>query len=223
MTDGIRRRGSGAVAAFVVFAAILLVPGSASASGGGGCGGPVTDEAGSEVDIVDYCFSPTILRVEPGDVVAFTNRDRAPHSVLGANATWGDYDDMRRRQAITYRFAEPGVYPYVCTYHVGMVGVVVVGDGGGGAVPTTTADGPVTRVPASELDLENAAATTRLDPAEPGGVAGPAIVAAVVGAVLIVAGVVVAWRRRRPSAEPSALKRERQVGHRSSDVVTRSR
>ena len=164
---------------------------------------PVTDEAGTEVDIVDYCFSPTILRVAPGDAVTFTNRDRAPHSVLGANATWGDYDDMKRRQAITYRFAEPGVYPYVCTYHVGMVGVVVVGDGGGGASGTTTADGPVTRVPASELDLENAATTTRLDPAEAEGVAGSAIVAAVVGAVLIAGGGIVAWRRRRPSAETS--------------------
>ncbi len=203
MSEGIRTRGSSAVAAFVVLAAILLVPGSASASGGGGCGQAVTDEAGSEVDIVDYCFLPTILRVAPGDVVAFTNRDRAPHSVLGANATWGDYDDMRRRQAITYRFAEPGVYPYVCTYHVGMVGAIVVGDGVGDTSGTTTTDGPVTRVPASELDLENAATTTRLDPAEPEGVAGPAIVAAVVGAVLIAAGVIVAWRRRRPSTEPS--------------------
>ena len=95
------------------------------------------------------------------------------------------------------------MYPYVCTYHVGMVGAIVVGDGGGGSERDDHADGPVTRVPASELDLENAATTTRLDPAEPEGVAGPAIVAAVVGAVLIVAGVIVAWRRRRPSAEPS--------------------
>lgn len=204
-TNGIRTRGlSGAAAAFVVLAAVLLVPGTASASGGGGCGGPVTDEAGSEVDIVDYCFSPTILRVTPGEVVTFTNMDRAPHSVLGANATWGDYDDMRRRRGITYRFSEPGVYPYVCTYHVGMVGVVVVGDGGGGAIGTTTADGPVTRVPASELDLENVATTTRLDPTEPEGIAGPPIVAAVAGAVLVAAGAIVARRRRRPQPETSA-------------------
>ena len=204
--NGIRTRGSsGAVAAaFVVLAAIVLVPGTASASGGGGCGGPVTDEAGTEVDIVDYCFSPTILRVAPGDAVTFTNRDRAPHSVLGANATWGDYDDMKRRRGITYRFSEPGVYPYVCTYHVGMVGVVVVGDGGGGASGTTTVDGPVTRVPASELDLENVASVTPLDPAEAEGVAASAIVAAVVGAVLIGGGAIVARRRRRPEPETSA-------------------
>jgi plastocyanin len=205
-TNGIRTRAASgvAVAAFVVVAAILLVPRPASASGGGGCGGPVSDEAGTEVDIVDYCFSPTILRVAPGEDVTFTNMDRAPHSVLGANATWGDYDDMKRRRGISYRFSEPGVYPYVCTYHVGMVGVVVVGDGGGGASGTTTADGPVTRIPASELDLDNVATTTRLDPAEPKGVAGPAIVAGVVGAVLIAGGAFVARRHRRRAAEAGA-------------------
>jgi plastocyanin len=205
-TNGIRTWGfpAAGVAAFVVLTAIVLVPHPASASGGGGCGGPVTDEAGTEVDIVDYCFSPTILRVARGEEVTFTNMDRAPHSVLGANATWGDYDDMKRRRGITYRFSEPGVYPYVCTYHVGMVGVVVVGDGGGGAVGTTTADGPVTRVPASELDLDNVATTTRLDPEEPEGIVGPAIVAGVVGAGLLAGGAIVAWRRRRRTSEARA-------------------
>jgi plastocyanin len=205
-TNGIRTRAASgaAVAAFVVVAATLLVPATASASGGGGCGGPVTDESGGEVDIVDYCFSPTILRVAPGEEVTFTNRDRAPHSVLGANATWGDYDDMKRRRGITYRFSEPGVYPYVCTYHVGMVGVVVVGDGGGGASAATTADGPVTRVPASELELENVAAATRLDPAEPEGGARPAIVAALVGSALVAGGAIVAYRRRSRRTEADA-------------------
>ena len=185
------------IAALAVLAGMILVPAPASASGGGGCGQPVTDEAGTAVDIRDYCFSPTILRVAPGDEVAFTNRDRAPHSVLGANATWGDYDDLKRRRAATYLFAKPGVYPYVCTYHVGMVGVVVVGDGTGGAIDTTTADGPVTQVPASELDLENVAAVTTPARVDAEGIAGPAIVAAAFGSVLVAGGAIAVRRRRR--------------------------
>ena len=106
------------------------------------------------------------MRVGDGDAVTFTNVDPFPHSVLGANATWGDYAGFKKK-SVTYRFSEPGVYPYVCTYHVGMVGVVVVGDGVGGAIDTPTADGPVTKVDASDLALENTSAVdTRPSDAE---------------------------------------------------------
>jgi plastocyanin len=132
--------------------ALALVPGVAGASGGGGCGGPVTDETGTTVEIKDYCFGPTILRVAPGETVTFVNLDPSPHTVLGANATWGGYDALKKGHEATYGFAEAGVYPYVCTWHVGMVGTIVVGDGGGGAIDTTTAAGPVTQPSAGELD-----------------------------------------------------------------------
>lgn len=154
------RRGLSALAVFTLAAAITLVPGVAAASGGGGCGGPVTDDVGTSVDISEFCFTPTILRAAPGDVVTFTNLDRSRHTVLGANGIWGSYDAMRRGVEATYEFAEPGVYPYVCTWHPGMIGVVVVGDGDGGAIDTTTAAGPVTQGSSQELstaaaDLEN--------------------------------------------------------------------
>lgn len=197
-------RSGRSIAALAVLVGMILVPAPASASGGGGCGQPVTDEAGTAVDIRDYCFSPTILRVAPGDEVTFVNRDRAPHSVLGANGTWGSYDLLKRGpvKGVTLRFAENGVFPYVCTYHIGMVGVVVVGDGTGGAIDTTTADGPVTKVTASELDLENASAVRIQTPAEPENAAWPLIVAAAVFGSMLVAGGVTAvrWRRRRSMA-----------------------
>jgi plastocyanin len=145
------RRAPAMAAVFVLAAGLTLVPGIAAASGGGGCGGPVTDEAGTSVDISEFCFTPTILRAAPGDVVTFTNLDRSRHTVLGANGIWGSYDAMRRGVEATYEFAEPGVYPYVCTWHPGMIGVVVVGDGVGGAIDTTTAAGPVTQGSPQEL------------------------------------------------------------------------
>lgn len=130
--------------ALVTLAAFVLVPGVAAASGGGGCGGPVTDAEGTGVDIASFCFTPTILRVDAGEVVTFVNRDAAPHTVLGANGAWGGYDVLKRGREATYAFTEPGVFPYVCTYHAGMVGTIVVGDGVGGSIETTTAAGPVT-------------------------------------------------------------------------------
>jgi plastocyanin len=187
------RRGVFVAAGVALLAATVLVPGRARASGGGGCGRPVTDEAGTTVDIRNYCFSPTILRVATGETVTFTNRDPVSHSVLGANATWGDYDDLKRGVGMTYRFAEPGVYPYVCTFHVGMVGVIVVGSGVGGTMGSTTADGPVTRV-ASELGLENAASVRTPTSAEDGS-AWATLVLATIGILIGAAGATVVHRR----------------------------
>jgi plastocyanin len=140
------------MAALVVAAATLgmvaSTAGGAAASGGGGCGGPVSDATGTTVRIHDFCFLPTILRVRRGQAVTFDNRDSFSHVVLGANAVWGSFTQLRGRHTVTYRFTRAGVYPYVCTYHPGMVGAIVVGNasGRGAAHATATAAGPVIAV-----------------------------------------------------------------------------
>jgi len=139
------------------------------------------------------------VRVGVGDAVTFTNVDPFPHSVLGANATWGDYAGFKKK-SVSYRFSEPGVYPYVCTYHVGMVGVVVVGDGVGGAIGTSTADGPVTKVDASDLALENTSAVVDRPSEANGG--WPVIVAAAF-AIAVGAFVLIVVRRRSSPAARS--------------------
>jgi plastocyanin len=88
------------------------------------------DRGGSAVTIRQYCFSPTILHTRPGTEVTFTNQDPTRHGVLGANAVWGSFETLREDRSDTYSFSEPGVYPYVCVWHPGMVGAVVVGRGG---------------------------------------------------------------------------------------------
>jgi plastocyanin len=170
--------------------ALALVPGVGGASGGGGCGGPVTDGAGTTVEIEDFCFGPTILRVAPGESVTFVNLDRSPHTVLGANATWGGYDALKKGHEATYEFAEAGVFPYVCTWHPGMVGAIVVGDGAGGAIETSTADGPITRTSLTDVELAGGMpvqSETRLS---------IGLVVVVVALLAAVAGMVLLQRRR---------------------------
>jgi len=195
-----RRPKVSAAAGVVLLGSLVLVPvlgrGLAWASGGGGCGRPVTDAEGTGVDIRGYCFSPTILRVATGDAVTFTNVDPVPHSILGANATWGDYAGFKKK-SVTYRFSEPGVYPYVCTYHVGMVGAVVVGNGAGGAIDTPTGDGPVTKVDASDLALENTSAAAGRPPEAK---RGWPVAAAVAFAIAVGSFAVIVVRRRRAPA-----------------------
>jgi plastocyanin len=108
--------------------AALIPVGTASASGGGGCGRDVTNESGTEIEILEYCFTPTVLFAEPGDTVTWTNLDPTFHNVGGANMAWGSFERIRTDRSVSYSFSAPGVYSYVCSVHIGMVGTVVVGD-----------------------------------------------------------------------------------------------
>lgn len=120
-----RRMGIVMTAAFLV---VLIVP-AAPVVAGGGCHQGVTHGTGDTVEMVDACFTPTIIEVDPGQTVTFVNADPMTHNVT-ANV-WGFFDDMNEGDAFTATFDEPGVYPYACAYHPGMTGAVVVGSGTG--------------------------------------------------------------------------------------------
>jgi len=192
------RRWAAIVVAFATTIAVGSLSGVAEASGGGGCGGPVTDGHGTEVDIRNFCFGPTILRVRPGTKVSFVNRDPFPHTVLGANAAWGGFDAIRKMSGpIAFRFVRSGVYPYVCTYHPGMVGAIVVGDGSGpgNAKVVTTAAGPVTRISTSALTSK---VTTVPHETPVASSSWPVTIGSAI-VLLVVVGSAVLWRRRRIS------------------------
>jgi len=90
------------------------------------------------VDLVSACFSPTVIRILPGQKVTWTNRDSMAHTVTGAAYQWGSTDQLSLGQTVSFRFAASGVFPYFCLIHPGMVGAVVVGDGT--STQTTTQD-----------------------------------------------------------------------------------
>ncbi len=134
-----------------------FAPMAGTAWGGGGCYEGATQGEGDVVELVHACFSPSTLRIAPGDTVTFVNRDGIVHNVGGTG--WGHYDDLSPGARFTMKFEDDGVYPYACTYHQGMTGAIVVGDGSGpgnGAVasvtlpqdpaPTAVAAGQVARV-----------------------------------------------------------------------------
>lgn len=113
------------VAAMVIGSTMWAFP----ASAGGGCHGGATQGEGDKVAMSKACFTPSVLRVNPGTEVTFVNKDPVVHNVSATG--WGYFEDMTEGQAFTATFDEPGVYPYACTYHAGMTGAIVVGDGTG--------------------------------------------------------------------------------------------
>lgn len=104
---------------------------SLPAAAGGGChAAPRPFDARTQmVAMEDYCFSPAVVRIKPKQSITWVNRDHDDHTVTGVGGTWGSYDELGRDARVADSFAAPGVYPYFCALHPGMVGAVVVGDG----------------------------------------------------------------------------------------------
>ena len=130
------------VAMFVV--ALALVAGSsvghgAPVSGGGGhaCPEPQSDSHTTSVDVKQGCMLPTVVRVDEGATITWTNRDEALHTVTGTDVrsgrpgagAWGSLEELAQNQTFSHTFNDAGVYPYYCMLHPGMVGAVVVGNG----------------------------------------------------------------------------------------------
>jgi plastocyanin len=100
---------------------------AATAGGGGHC--EPSEQAGDRVELEGACFTPSTLRAEAGRTITFVNRDAFAHNVSGSG--WGNYEDMDQGDRFTTSFADDGIYPFACTLHPGMNGVIVVGDAGG--------------------------------------------------------------------------------------------
>jgi plastocyanin len=110
---------------------ILLSAGLAFSSvalAGGGChmsdGQAATDASTAAVSMETCRFGPTIARVSTAQAVTFTNRDGTPHNVTGIG--WAS-PMLEQGNSFTHTFSTAGIFPYACSLHPGMNGVVIVG------------------------------------------------------------------------------------------------
>ena len=118
-----RRRLLVLVLLSTVLAATVLAA-APPAAAGGGRHRPATEGRGTTLALNDLCFSPTVLRVAPGSEVTIVNRDAIEHPLARPGGEWG-WDGAPGDRA-TVRLDRPGIYPFFCHVHPGMVGVVVV-------------------------------------------------------------------------------------------------
>jgi plastocyanin len=171
-----------AVLTAALVAALLQVP---AALAGGYCHEPATDGRGTTVTMRDYCYSPTVLRVPAGGQVTFVNGDNVAHPTASRGSDW--FADVAAAGRATVRFDQAGVYPYFCHEHLGMIGVVVVGDGVGkaaAAAPVGVADPPAAPPAAGAGVAAEPAAAQGVPWTLPGAVL---LALAVAGAALLVA------------------------------------
>ncbi len=117
----------------------LTVVGVPAAAGGGG---PYCDATGyskkvsgptATVPIESSCFRPTVLYVDEGTEVTFENLDPVPHNISGPPGSFAEglYRDIKPGEEYMTLLQTSGVFPYMCYFHPGMAGVIIVGDGRG--------------------------------------------------------------------------------------------
>ena len=163
--------------------------GTIPAAAGGGCHASLTEGTGGTVAMTKACFRPAILRIDPGTEVTVVNRDPITHNV--SSNGWGRFEDMNEGDAFRATFSEPGIYPFACTIHPGMVGAVVVGEDGAAGSGKTVSISAVSHPGAPQGD---GAAVERSGEGNVEAWLGGGILAGAIGAASVILAI-----RRRPA------------------------
>ncbi len=101
-------------------------PGGMMGSGGMmGWGPGPTAPVGTSVRMAGSRFEPATLTVAPGSTVRWFNDDALPHTVTAADGSW-DSGNLAPGGRFERRFDSPGTYTYLCRYHLGQTGTIVV-------------------------------------------------------------------------------------------------
>lgn len=121
---GLAACSSGAAPATGAAGSPAVASGVPSAPGSTACA-TSTDAATVDVTIEGFAFDPGRIEAKVGDVIGFTNRDSAPHTVtLDADpCTTGS---ITRDAPAALTFSVPGSYPFHCRIHPDMTGTVEI-------------------------------------------------------------------------------------------------
>jgi plastocyanin len=77
------------------------------------------------VTIEGMLFQPADLTVKPGDTVVWVNKDMFPHTVTSKTGAF-DSRQIDAGKSWSYQVSTKGEFPYVCTLHPTMAGVLRV-------------------------------------------------------------------------------------------------
>jgi plastocyanin len=75
--------------------------------------------------IENYKFAPQMPEIPAGTTVTWTNKDIIPHTVAATDGRFMS-PTIGRGDSFSVTFDQPGVYPYLCTFHTSMKGQITV-------------------------------------------------------------------------------------------------
>jgi plastocyanin len=134
------------LAAAVVAAAVLLAGcggGAATSTGGSSTstGGSATSAGGSttsagaksaplsgnvKIDISNFMYSPTVLRVKVGSTITVTNEDETEHTATSNTEGAFDTGTLEKGQSMSFKVNKVGAFSYHCSFHAFMHGTIDV-------------------------------------------------------------------------------------------------
>jgi plastocyanin len=107
------------------------------------------NRVGYTVNIQNMAFNPSIVYIQVGTTVFWTNKDLTTHRVVSDTGLF-DSGNLTNGQSYNYTFNQPGNYSYHCAIHPSMTGsIVAFAMTNGTGSPMTTQTSPNNPAPAS--------------------------------------------------------------------------
>lgn len=91
--------------------------------------GPPDAQTATVVSTADLRFDPGVVEARTGTLtLTHRNGSEVPHNLVFSDDALGAIDTVQGGEAksMTLTFSKPGTYDFVCTFHSGQVGRVVV-------------------------------------------------------------------------------------------------
>ena len=99
----------------------------------------ITPENTLNVNMENFVFSPSSIKIKAGDTVTWTNNDDVPHTVTSISRVSCEPPTLcmdrnlfvsgpldKDYQTYQFTFLQPGTYEYTCDFHTSMKGTVIV-------------------------------------------------------------------------------------------------
>ena len=77
------------------------------------------------MSIANFEFKPPAETIKPGTTITWRNDDSIAHTVTSDNAIF-DSGQIAPGSTFSYTFAKSGQYPYHCSVHPNMAGLITV-------------------------------------------------------------------------------------------------
>jgi plastocyanin len=112
----------------LLIAAALAIGAPAAGCGGGYGTKPAAatsaDTAAKIVEMTDSTFAPSAVDVQVGETVTFVDKDEIAHTATAEGVF--DSGTLRRGGRFDFKATKAGTFSYVCVFHPGMTGKIVV-------------------------------------------------------------------------------------------------
>lgn len=78
---------------------------------------------GNAVEIINFTFNPSVLKVKTGTTVTWTNSDTVPHTIKSGQF---NSENLSAGKSFEYKYENTGTYDYSCGLHPSMNGQIIV-------------------------------------------------------------------------------------------------